>query len=162
MRAILLGSVLALIMAAPVSGQTCAKTPLPFLPGMFPRSVAGMPVEFASAPGSSGCMAMYRPASQAERESEPWVVVSIDPEPSDTLGRSADEMRKEYKSSATRFITVDGWPVSMTQESVGDEFIAVKGSVRITVLVKNGDHGQKSQDMATSYLHLILAKVPCG
>jgi len=41
-------------------------------------------------------------------------------------------------------------------------FIAVKGSVRITVLVKNGDHGQKSQDMATSYLHLILAKVPCG
>jgi hypothetical protein len=162
MRAILLGSVLAVIVTAPAGGQTCAKTPPPFFLDMFPRSVAGISVEFTSVPGGSGCMGMYRPASQAERESEPWVVASIDAEPSDSLGRSADEMRRMYQRSGTRFIIVDGWPVSMTQEPVGDEFIAVKGSVRITVLVKNGDHGQKSQDVATSYLHLILAKVPCG
>lgn len=162
MRAILLGSVLAVIVAAPAAGQTCKKTPPPFLPDLFPRSVAGISLEFASVPGSSGCMAMYRPASQADRESKLWVVVSMEAEPSDTLGRSADELRKEYEGSATRFIIVDGWPVSMTEYSIGEEFIAVKGSVRIIVLVKNGDHGQKSRDMATTYLHLILAKVPCG
>jgi hypothetical protein len=161
MRAILLGSLLAVIVAAPAAGQTCGKKPPPFLPDLFPRSVGGVSLEFTSVPGG-GCMAMYRPESQADRESKPWVVASIEVEPSETLGSSADELRKQYESTGTRFITVDGWPVSVAEEPVGDEFIAVKGSLRISVLVKNGDHGQKSQDAATPYLHLLLAKVPCG
>jgi hypothetical protein len=161
MRAILLFSAMAVILATPAVGQTCKKAPPPFLPGLFPRSVEGYPLEFASVPGG-GCMGMYRPPSQERRESSPWVVVSIEVEPSETLGVSAVEMRQKYQDMATTFITVDEWPVTVTVRSIGDEFVAVKGSLRITVLVKNGDHGKASQDLATPFLHLLLAEAPCG
>ena len=52
--------------------------------------------------------------------------------------------------------------MTVTVRSIGDEFVAVKGSLRLTVLVKNGDHGKVSQDLATPFLHLLLAEVPCG
>jgi hypothetical protein len=83
-------------------------------------------------------------------------------EPSETLGTSADGLRQQYASNATPFIMVDDWPVSVTVRPIGDEFVAIRGSLRITVLVKNGDHAQASQDLATPVLHLIMAKVPCG
>jgi hypothetical protein len=161
MRAILLFSAMAVILASPAESQTCKKAPPPFLPGLFPKSVEGYPLEFASVPGG-GCMGMYRPPSEARRESSPWVVVSIEVEPSETLGVSAVELSQKYHDMATPFITVDDWPVTVTVRSIGDEFVAVKGSLRLTVLVKNGDHGKVSQDLATPFLHLLLAEVPCG
>ena len=161
MRAILLSSTLAIFLAAPCGSQTCKKAPPPSLPSLFPEAVRGYPLEYASLPGG-GCMGMYRPPSQERRESSPWVVVSIEVEPSETLGVSAVEMRQKYQDMATSFITVDEWPVTVTVRSIGDEFVAVKGSLRITVLVKNGDHGKASQDFATPFLHLLLARVPCG
>jgi len=161
MRAILLCSALAVILAVPVESQTCKKAPPPFLPGLFPRAVEGYPLEFSGVPGG-GCMGMYRPPTTARRDSSPWVVVSIDVEPSETLGESAEELTRKYRDMATPYFTVDDWPVTMTQRSIGDEFVAVKGSLRITVLVKNGDHGKASQDLATPFLHLLLGKVPCG
>ena len=161
MRAILLFLAMAMIPATPAGSQTCKKAPPPFLPGLFPRSVEGYPLESAGVPGG-GCMGMYRPPSQARRESSPWAVVSIEVEPSETMGESAVELRQKYQDMATSFITVDGWPVTVTVRSIGDEFVAVKGSLRITVLVKNGDHGKASREFATPFLHLLLARVPCG
>jgi hypothetical protein len=161
MRALFLLTATAVILANPAGSQTCKKAPPPFLPGLFPRSVEGYPLESAGVPGG-GCMGMYRPPSEARRASSPWAVVSIEVEASETLGESAAELRRKYQDMATPFITVDDWPVAVTVRSIGDEFVAVKGSIRITVMVKNGDHGKASQDFATPFLHLLLAKVPCG
>ena len=161
MRAILLCSTLAIVLAAPAAGQTCKKAPPPFLPSLFPEKVAGTTLEFSSVPGG-GCMGMYRPTDPAKRESSPWAVLSIEVEPSKTLGVSADELRQHYVTNATRFIEVDGWPVAMTVRSIGDEFVAIRGSLKITVMVRNGDHGKASEELATPFFHLMLPKVPCG
>ena len=161
MRAILLCSTLAVVLAAPAGSQTCKKAPPPFLPSLFPQKVGGTTLEFSSVPGG-GCMGMYRPADLAKRESSPWVVMSIEVEPSETLGVSAEELRQRYVTNATKFIEVDDWPVAVTVRSIGDEFVAIRGSLKITVMVRNGDHGQASEALATPFLHLMLAKVPCG
>jgi hypothetical protein len=150
-----------LALAAPAPSQTCKKAPTPFLPALFPKSVEGYPLEFASVPGG-GCMGMYRPADAEQRASSPWVVLSIEVEPNEKLGASAEELRAHYDEMGTRYIVVDEWPVAVSELSVGDEFVATKGSLRISVLVKNGDHGTASQQLATPFLHLMLAKVPCG
>lgn len=104
-------------------------------------------------------MRMYRPADQGQRQPQPRVVVSIESEPSGTLGEWAEELHKQYAPESTAVITVDDWPVAMKQASVGDECVAVKGALRITVLVKHGDHGPRSQEGALPYLHLLLAKL---
>jgi hypothetical protein len=161
MRAILLLLSVGLVLAAPVGSQTCKKAPPPFLPGLFPKEVEGYPLEFSSVPGG-GCMGMYRPPTEARQESAPWVILRIEVEPDEALGESAPALLRGYKDMATPIITVDDWPVTVTTRSIGDEFVAVKGSLRITVLVKNGDHGKASQDLATPFLHLLLSEVPCG
>ena len=161
MRAILLFSTLAIVLAAPAASQTCKKAPPPFLPSLFPKKVGGATLEFSSVPGG-GCMGMYRPADLSKRESSPWAVLSIEVEPSETLGASADDLRQHYVTNATDFIEVDGWPVSVTVRSIGDEFVAIRGSLRITVMVRNGDHGEASEAIATPFFHLMLGKVPCG
>lgn len=161
MRSFLLCSIAAAVMAAPLGSQTCKKTPAPFLPDLFPRSVGGRTLEFSGVP-SGGCMGMYRPTGTEQRGSVPWVVVGIQAEPSDTLGESAAQLRTYFATEGIGVITVDDWPVSVKEQSVGDEFMIIKGSLRITVLVKNGDHGPKSQAVALPYLRLLLAKVKCG
>jgi hypothetical protein len=161
MRSFLLCSAVAALVATPVGCQTCKRGPAPFLPDLFPRSVAGLNIEFSGAPGG-GCMGMYRPEDPAARESQPWALVSIDVETDESLGVSADRLRAHYAESDTHVIDVDGWPVAVTAGTIGDEFTTVKGSLRISVIVRNGDHGQKSRDFAMPFLRQILAKVPCG
>ena len=160
MRAILLCLALAIVPAAAI-GQTCKKAPPPFLPDLFPRSVSGYPLEFASVPGG-GCMGMYRPPTAERRDNSPWVVLGLEVEPNEKLGTSAEALRQQYADMATRFIMVDDWPVTVEVRSIGDEFVAIKGSLRISVLVKNGDHGEASEKLARPFLHQLLAKVPCG
>jgi len=147
----------ATLLAAPAGAQVCTRTPPPFLPGLFPETVRGLPLEFSSAPGM-GCMAMYRSGAPAGL----WALVSADANPSLPLGESATDLQKHYEGTGKPVITVDGWPVVVSYLPKGDEFLTLRGSIMLSVLVKNGDQGERSQEMATSFLRAMLPKVPCG
>jgi hypothetical protein len=149
-------------LAAPAAAQTCPKVPPPFLPSLFPEQVGGMPVEFATDP-TGGVTAMYRPATPEERASKPWAIVAVEGNGDPDVGETAEEMRERY-SGLTGFTLheMGGWPVALHVVSMGDEFITFRGSVRIVVQVKNGDHGQGSVAAARPIFEAILPKVPCG
>lgn len=142
--------------------QVCKKTPPPFLPDLFPAAVSGLPRSFSSAPGS-GCMALYRPADPAARETAVWASVSTEVEPSQTLGEDAVAVKAYLQGqSGYEIITVNDWPVGFAQKSTGDELLTVRGSVRIKISIKNGDHGDASKAMGIAFLQTMLANVPCG
>lgn len=147
-------------LAAPAAAQTCPKVPPPFLPGLFPDTMGGFGVEFATDP-TGGVTAMYRPAAE-ERASKPWAIVAIEPNGDPDVGETAEEMRDRYSHSGFTLHDMGGWPVAMHVVSMGDEFITFRGSVRIVVQVKNGDHGETSAAVARPIFEAILAKVPCG
>jgi hypothetical protein len=152
--------------AVPAQGQTCRKVPPPFLPGLLPERVSGMPLEFATDP-TGGCMSLYRPESTSERASVPWAVVTLEPNTDAALGESADSIRARYNpSGVTRpdviVVTLGDWPVVFRPLAKGDEYVAYKGSVKVTVLVKNGDHGTVSEALAGRFFDILLPKVPCG
>lgn len=162
MRTGLLSLLSVCFLAGSVQAQTCTKTPPPFLPDLFPKSVAGLPLEFSTAPGA-GCMALYRPADAQARLSTMWASVSAEAVTDPGLGETADGVRSWLSGqSSTSVVLVDGWPVGFSQRAVGDEFVTVRGSVRIKVSVKNGDHGDASKALATPLLKEMLAQVPCG
>jgi hypothetical protein len=157
MRRGVLSFVTALLLASPAGAQVCNRTPPPFLPGLFPETVKGLDVQFSSAPGM-GCMAMYR----ATESGAIWAMVSADANPSLPLGESAPDLQKHYEGAGKPVITVDGWPILVSYLPKGDEFVTLKGAVQLSVLVKNGDQGAKSQELATAFLQALLPKVPCG
>ena len=149
------------LLAAPVQGQTCAKVPPPFLPGLFPENVAGMALQFATDP-TGGCTGMYRPAAEGARQAQPWAVVAIDTNRDEKLGADAEAFVARFRPPTYTIVTMGGWPVSQRQAPLGDEFVAVKGSVRVLVLVKNGDQGEASQRLAAALMEKILPLIPCG
>ena len=105
---------------------------------------------------------MYRPASAAARASEPWAIVSIKDNPDPDLGEIADSIRRRYALPNYTLFTMAGWPVTMREAPLGDEFVGLKGSVCVTVLVKNGDHGEISRALAEALMEEILPQIPCG
>ncbi len=148
-------------LAVPAAAQECLKVPPPFLPELFPKSVGGIPVEFATDP-TGGVTAMYRPTTPEERSSQPWAIVAMEPNGDPDVGETAEEMRDRYSHSGFTLYEMGGWPVAMHVVSMGDEFITFKGSVRIVVQVKNGDHGEASAAVARPIFEAILSRVPCG
>lgn len=162
MRAALAVLLLLAPLALPARAQTCKKAPPPFLADLFPESVSGLPLEFSSAPGV-GCMALYRPEEEAARRTRMWVSVVMENEPDPAVGETAESVSKRFgRDPATRMLSVGDWPAAFTVRSIGDEFLTVRGSVRIKLLVKNGDQGEGSITLATTFLERILANVPCG
>jgi len=154
-------ALLFLALAAPATAQTCVKVPPPFLPGLFPESAGGIAVEFATDP-TGGVTAMYRPATTEERATKPWAIVAIEANGDPDVGETAKEIRDRYAQPGFTMHEMGGWPVAMHVVSMGDEFITFRGSVRIVVQVKNGDHGQASATVARPLFEAILPKVPCG
>jgi hypothetical protein len=105
---------------------------------------------------------MYRPASAAARLSDPWAMVSIKENADPALGEDAEAIRQHYAPPTHTLFTMAGWPVAMREAPLGDEFVALKGSVCVTVLVKNGDHGEVSRALAEVLMEKILPQIPCG
>jgi len=162
MRTGLLSLMSVCLLAASAQAQTCDKTPPPFLPDLFPKNISGLPLEFSTAPGG-GCMALYRPADAQARATAVWASVSAETEPDARLGETAEGVRIWLSGmSGTAIELVDGWPVGFSQKAIGDEFLTVRGSVRIKVSVKNGDHGNASKALALPLMQQMLAQVPCG
>jgi hypothetical protein len=147
-------------LAIPAQAQVCKPAATP-LPNLLPKAVQGLDIEFCPSPGA-GLMTMYRHADQARWLTDPWTVVTLEPLADASVGESPASARAYLGNETTPFITVAEWPVRVSQLPMGDEFKAVKGSVQVTVLVKNGDQGQASEALATAFLERILAKVPCG
>jgi len=155
-------ALMCMTLAAPAAAQTCPKVPPPFLPGLFPESVAGTRVEFATDP-TGGVTAMYRPATAEERATRAWAIVAVGPNGDPDVGETAEGIRQRYQSLAGfTLFEMGGWPVALHVVTMGDEFITFRGSVRIVVQVKNGDHGQASAAVARPFFEAILPKVPCG
>ncbi|HKJ02027.1 MAG TPA: hypothetical protein VJ997_06215 [Longimicrobiales bacterium] len=145
----------------PVQGQTCKKAPPPFLPTLLPESVAGMPLEFSSDP-TGACMSLFRPEDLAARATSPWAVVILAINPDDALGESGEVMHARFTALGERVVKMGDWPVVMRELVKGDEYVALRGSVKLTVLVKNGDHGAVSDALAARFFEAILPKIPCG
>lgn len=148
-------------LAAPLQAQTCKKVPPPLLSSLLPQQVAGMPLEFSTDP-SGGCMSLYRPASAAARASEPWAVVTLEANTDEAVGEDTDKDRARFQAQGLTVLTMANWPVVFRLLAKGDEYVALMGSVKLTVLVKNGDQGPASQAMAARFFSVILPKIPCG
>ena len=162
MRTGLLSLLSVCLLAASAQAQTCKKTPPPFLPDLFPKSVAGLPLEFSTAPGG-GCMALYRPADADARQGTLWASVSAETVPDERLGETAEGVQAWLAGqTGTSVVLVGDWPVGFSQRAVGDEFVTIRGTVRIKVSVKNGDHGDASKALALPLITQMLAQVPCG
>ncbi len=161
MRSTLAALLVLSVVVAPVDGQTCKKVPPPLLPQLMPESVMGMPLRFGSDP-TGGCIGMYRPEALAARESQPWAMVSIKANPEPELGEDAAAIWTRYVPPTYEVFTMAGWPVVTRKAPLGDEFVAIKGEVCVTVLVKNGDQGEASRALAAALMEQILPKVPCG
>ena len=147
--------------AAPLQAQTCKKAPPPFLPSLLPQQVAGMPLEFSTDP-SGGCMSLYRPEGTAARASKPWAVVTLEANTDDAIGEDAEGIRARFEAEGIAVLNMGDWAIVFRELAKGDEYVALKGTVKVTVLVKNGDHGPASEALATRFFEVILPKVPCG
>jgi hypothetical protein len=159
MRSSLIALFLLFVTTAALDGQICKKVPPPFLPGLLPESALGMALQIGNDP-TGGCTGMYRPQSVAARGSEPWAMLSIKLNPDPTLGENADAIRAQSEPQAV--FTMGGWPVVMRKAPLGDEFVAIKGEICVTVLVKNGDQGEASRALAEALMEQVLPEVPCG
>jgi len=120
-----------------------------------------MPLEFATDPGG-GCMSLYRPVTAAERVKGIWAVVTLEANTDDTVGETAQSIHEKFTGATATILTMGDWPIVFRALTKGDEYVALKGSVKLTVLVKNGDHGPASEELAARFFRSMLPKVPCG
>ncbi len=157
MRPSLLSFVCALALVAPARAQICRQTQPPSLPSLFPESIETLAREFSLAPGV-GCMALYRSSEAAAL----WAVLSAEANTSLPLGESAESLAASYRSAGKKVVVVDDWPVAVDYLPKGDEFVTLRGSVKIIVLVKNGDQGDQSEALAAAFFRAVLPGVPCG
>jgi len=148
-------------LALPAQAQTCKKVTPPFLPSLLPERVAGMPLEFATDPGG-GCMSLYRPEDPTARMDAMWIVVTLEANTDDKVGETGESIRKSFTPPDYSVVSMSDWPIVFRELLKGDEFVALKGSVKLTVLVKNGDHGSGSAALAARVFEVVLPKVPCG
>lgn len=161
MRPRILSLVLLACFAAPAQAQTCAKAPVPSVSDLFPDTVQGMERQFYNR--MEQCYTnIYRPSTEAVKSGALWAVVSIEPSPEPSLGESAQELVAHYAQSGNETITVTGWPVGVTASQAGHDFTALRGAVRINVVVKGGDGGPHTKNLAVAFLERILPLVPCG
>lgn len=161
MRTSLTTLLLLALVSVPVRGQTCPKAPPPFFPGLFPQTAMGLPLQFTTDP-TGGCTGMYRPESADGRQSRPWAMVTIGGNSDAKLGETAKGILERFGPPNYTIHTMADWPVVMRLAPLGDEFVATKGSVRVMVLVKNGDQGAASEAFARAIMEDILPKIPCG
>ncbi|MEJ2204064.1 MAG: hypothetical protein P8170_08135 [Gemmatimonadota bacterium] len=147
--------------AASAQAQTCPNAPVPSVSDLFPDTVQGMERQFYNR--MDQCYTnVYRPSMEAVKSGALWAVVSIEPSPEPSLGESAQDLAAHYAESGKETITVTGWPVAITASPAGHEFTALRGSVRVDVVVKGGDGGPHTKDLAVAFLQRILPLVPCG
>jgi cold shock CspA family protein len=147
--------------AAPAGAQTCPKAPLPSLPELFPDTVQGMERQFYNR--MDQCYTnIYRPSAEAVKAGALWAVVSIEPSPTPSLGESAEGLVAHYAGSEGGTVTVGGWPVAVHASQAGHEFTSLRGGVRINVVVKGGDGGPHTKELAVALYERILPLVPCG
>lgn len=155
MRARILSILLLLLLAVPAQAQLCSREATPDIPTLFPETVDGLERQFYRT--MNACVThMYQGGA-------PWAVVSIEPNTDTFLGETAEGLEDHYRRVGARYLTVDGWPVTrVDQGDLGEEFITLRGAVRITVLVKQGDGGEKSEALARTFLREIFDRVPCA
>jgi len=126
----------------------------PEIPTLFPESVDGLKPEFYRT--MSGCVThMYRGGS-------PWAVVSIEPNRDAFLGETAQGLVDHYERNDATYMRFEGWPIAVVDRGdLGDEYVALRGPVRIAVLVKEGDGGSRSEALARSFFEKIFPRIPC-
>jgi len=148
-------------LSAPADAQTCKKAPLPYLPDVFPEVVEGLGRQFYNR--MDECYTnLYRPSDAVVEGGGLWAVVSVEPNGEIFLGEAAPGLAAHYANAGSSTITVDGWPVAHIQSQAGDEFVALRGSVRVSVVIKGGDGGPPSTELATAFFKAIFPNLPCG
>jgi len=147
--------------ATPIQAQTCPKVPVPSLSELFPDTVQGMERQFYNR--MDQCYTnIYRPSVEAVKSGALWAVISIEPSSEPSLGQSAADLVAHYAQAERETITVAGWPIAVQAGQAGHEFTALRGSVRVNVVVKGGDGGKHTRNLAVAFLERILPRVPCG
>ncbi|MDA0311686.1 MAG: hypothetical protein O2992_06165 [Gemmatimonadetes bacterium] len=165
MRTTFLTLLLIVAVAAPIQAQMCQTGPSPELSTLFPNEVAGLTREFYDS--RDGCLTnLYRPASYRAAEGTTpaeWAVVSIEPHNDPFLGESAEAMKAHYERSGMVLHETSGWPVSFEEISAGHEFVALKGDLRIAVVIKGAANQASSWFLAKKFFDDVLPKVlvPC-
>lgn len=142
------------LLAAPVGAQVCSPEAAPEISTLFPETVQGLEPEFYRA--MSGCVThMYQGGT-------PWAVVSIEPNQDAFLGETAAGLVQHYERNAADYLLFQEWPVvRIDQGPLGEEFVTLRGPVRITVLVKDGDGGAGSEALARAFFQAVFERLPC-
>jgi hypothetical protein len=158
MRARILSAVLLClpVAAVPLTAQTttCDPEVSPDISILFPAAVEGLNAQFYQTM-SGATTKLYKGGS-------PWAVVTIEPNQDLFLGTTADGLVDHYETSGADYVRFEEWPVTMVdQGELGESFITLRGAVRITVLVKEGDGGEATRNLARTFFREIFKLVPC-
>ena len=156
MRARVLSSLLLLLvfLALPGAAQVCAPDQGPEISTLFPDEVDGMERQFYRS--MAGAVTNMYPGST------PWAVVSMEPNQDVFLGGTADGLIRHYDRAGTDYIRFEGWPVARIQQGdLGEEYVTLRGAVRLTVLVKEAATPAESEATARTFLAAIFPRIPC-
>ncbi len=147
-------AVLAALSASAAGAQVCSPEVAPDVRGLFPEEVAGLQSEFYRA--QTGCV------TQLYRGGSPWAALSLEPNLEDELGRTADGLAAHYAEMGLTTFRHQGWPVVRGDpDELGQVFTTLRGPVKITVLVKDGDGGPAAQALARAFLDALFLRIPC-
>lgn len=145
--------------AISLQAQTCKKTDPPPLNLLFPEEVDGLEGRLHQTLG--GCYTyLYQP--EAMDDTTPWAVVMIEPHSDPFLGEDADALAAHYEERGVNVHRVEEWPVALTDSKVGIEWITLRDSLRVSVVVKNTDDEAAARALADRFFRRILPGLPCG
>lgn len=149
----LAAALVALLAAAPVGAQVCSPEAAPDVATLFPDEVEGLRPEFYRT--QTGCVTkLYRGGS-------PWATLSLEPNRQE-LGRTADGLADHYAALGMDAFRHQGWPVARgAADELGQLFTTLRGPVKISVLVKDGDGGPGSEALARAFLDALFLRIPC-